>query len=68
MAGRMEFANIKYNVDNITSNYRKMGANVVWMWIFEWTVVQNLIDSWWLLDLTKIDSPTFYTWGSKSIL
>ena len=36
----------------ITRNYRTMGVNGVWIWIFEWAILKKvLIDSWWWLDL-----------------
>ena len=36
----------------ITSNYWKTCVNRVWIWIFEWAIVnRGLIDAWWCLDL-----------------
>ena len=31
----------QYEILYNTSNYREIGVNEVWMWIFEWTIVNR---------------------------
>ena len=57
----------------VTSNYRKTGANGVWMWLYEWAIVNKFEfihdDDWTFTSMnTEIGSQTFYSWGLKSIL